>query len=166
MHFEHCSIINGWDSEEKAMLLTGSLRGDSRKLLNGLTDAESRSYEKIVERLQLRFGVGKQAELHQARFLNRRQLEGDSLQILATDIRSMVDLTYQDLGTTVQERFAVQHFTDALIDEDDRLYIRRAKPATLDQDLSLARELNSLRLIDSNTSLRRASSRVGALETE
>lgn len=49
MHFERCSIINGWDSEEKSMLLTGSLGGDSRKLLDGLTYAESRSYEKIVE---------------------------------------------------------------------------------------------------------------------
>ena len=38
MHFERCSII-----EEKAMFLTASLRGDSRKLLNGLTDAECRS---------------------------------------------------------------------------------------------------------------------------
>ena len=40
MHFERFSIINGWDNEEKAMLLTASLRGDSRKLLSGLTDAE------------------------------------------------------------------------------------------------------------------------------
>ena len=35
--------------------------------------------------------------------------------MLATDIRSMVDLAYQDLGTPVQERFAVQHFIDAFI---------------------------------------------------
>ena len=69
MHFERCSIINGCDSEEKAMVLTASLRGDNRKLINGLTDAEYQSYEKIVERLQLRFGVENQAELHQARLL-------------------------------------------------------------------------------------------------
>lgn len=166
MHFERCSIINGWDNEAKAMFLTASLRGESRKLLNGLTDSECRSYEKIVETLQLRFGVEKQAELHQARLLNRRQLEGESLQVLATDIRSMVDLAYQDLGTAAQERFAVQHFTDALSDKDDRFYIRREKPKTLDQALSLARELESFRLIDSNSSFRRAGSRVRALETE
>ena len=134
--------------------------------MNGLTDSECRSYEKIVGTLQLRFGVEKQAELHQARLLNRRQLEGESLQVLATDIRSMVDLAYQDLGTAEQERFAVQHFTDALSDKDDRLYIRREKPKTLHQALSLARELESFRLIDSNSSFRRAGSRVRALETE
>ena len=166
MHFERCSIVNGWNEEEKAMFLTASLRGDSRKLLSGLTDAECRQYGKIVERLQLRFGVEKQAELHQARLLNRRQFEGESLQMLATDIRSMVDLAYQDVGAVIQERFAVQHFIDALNDKDDRLYLRREKPSTLDQALSLARELESFRLLDSNNSFRRAGSKVRAMETE
>lgn len=166
MHFERCSIVNGWTEEEKAMFLAASLRGDSRKLLSGLTDSDCQQYDKIVERLQLRFGVEKQAELHQARLLNRRQFEGESLQVLATDIRSMVDLAYQDLGASVQERFAVQHFIDALSDKDDRLYLRREKPGTLDQALSLARELESLRLLDNNNSFRRAGSKVRAMETE
>lgn len=166
MHFERCSIVNGWTEEEKAMFLAASLNGDSRKLLSGLTDSDCQQYDKIVERLQLRFGVEKQAELHQARLLNRQQFEGESLQVLATDIRSMVDLAYQDLGASVQERFAVQHFIDALSDKDDRLYLRREKPGTLDQALSLARELESLRLLDNNNSFRRAGSKVRTMETE
>ena len=148
------------------MFLTASLRGDSRKLLSGLADSECRQYGNIVERLQLRFGVEKQAELHQARLLNRRQFEGESLPMLATDIRSTVDLAYQDLGVDAQERFAVQHFIDALSDKDDRLYLRREKPGTLDEALSLARELDSLRLLDTNNSFRRAGSKVRAMETE
>ena len=86
--------------------------------------------------------------------------------MLATDIRSVVDLAYQDLGTPVQERFAVQHFIDALSDQDDRLYLRRGKPSTLDVALSLARELESLRLLDISNSLRQADSKVRAIETE
>ena len=135
------------------MFLAASLSGKSRKyLLSGLPESECRQYAKIVERLQLRFGVEKQAELHQARLLNRRQLEGESLQMLATDIHSMVDLTYQDLGVPVQERFSVEHFIDALSEKDDRLYLRREEPGTLDKAFSLARELESLRLLDSNNS--------------
>ena len=164
MHFERCAIVNGWNEEDKAMFLTVSLRGDSRKLLSGLTELECKHYSKIVERLQLRFGVEKQ--LHQARLLNRRQFEGESLPMLATDIRSMVDLAYQDLGVAVQERFAVQHFIDALYDKDDRLYLRREKPETLDQALSLARELESLRVLDNNNSFRREDCKVRAMETE
>ena len=48
--------------------------------------------------------------------------------MLATDIRFMVDLAYQDLSAPVQERFAVHHFIHALYDKDDRLYLRREKP--------------------------------------
>ena len=63
LHFERCSLINGWTEEEKAMFLAASLRGESRKLLSVLTESEGRQYTKIVERLQLRFGVEKQREL-------------------------------------------------------------------------------------------------------
>ena len=166
MHFERYAIVNVWNEEDKAMFLTASLRVDSRKLLSGLTELECKQYSKIVERLQLRFGVEKQGGLHQARLLNRRQFESESLPMLATDIRSMVDLAYQDLSVPVQERFAVQHFIDALYDKDDRLYLRREKPETLDQALSLARELESLHVLDNNNSFRRAGSKVSAMETE
>jgi len=86
--------------------------------------------------------------------------------MLATDIRSMVDLAHQNLGTLVQELFAVQHFIDALSDKDDGLYLRREKPGTLDDALSLARELESLRLLDRNNALRQADTRVRSIETE
>ena len=86
--------------------------------------------------------------------------------MLATDIRSMIDLVYRDLGTRVHERFAVQHFIDALSDKDDRLYLRREKDSTLDVAVSLARELESLRLLDSNNSLRQADTKVRVIETE
>ena len=43
------------------MFLTTSLRGDSQKLLSGLAELECKQYWKIVERLQLSFGVEKQA---------------------------------------------------------------------------------------------------------
>jgi len=39
MHSERWPIVSGWDDEEKAMFLTASLRGDSRKMLSGLTDS-------------------------------------------------------------------------------------------------------------------------------
>ena len=52
MHFEHCAIINDWNEEQ------ASLHCDSRILLTGVT--AGRQYSKIVERLQLRFGVEKQ----------------------------------------------------------------------------------------------------------
>jgi len=74
---------------------------------------------------------------------------GESTQALAAEIWSMSSLAYQDLPTEIQERFAVQHFIDAIKDPDDRLRIRRDKPKTLDDALSLACELEAFRLLDS-----------------
>ena len=77
MHFERCATINGWQEGEKALFLAASLTGDSRKLLVGLPDTDCKQYSKIVGRLETRFGVEKQAELHQARLHNRRQNKGE-----------------------------------------------------------------------------------------
>ena len=79
---------------------------------------------------------------------NRRQLENESVQALAADIRSLSSSAYQDLSPDTQERLAVQHFIDALKDRDDRLKLRRDKPRTLDDALSLACELEAFRLVD------------------
>ena len=149
-HFQHCSVLNGWNEEEAAVFLAASLRGEAQKVLSGMSEVDSRDYKKIVARLELRFGVEKQRELHQARLHTRRQNDGESAQALAADIRSMSNLAYQDLPQEAQERFAVQHFIDAIRDPDDRLRLRRDKPKTIDEALSLACELEAFRLLDSH----------------
>ena len=48
----------------------------------------------------------------------------------------MSSLAYQDLSPDTQERFAVQHFIDAMKGQDDRLRLRRDKPRTMDEAIS------------------------------
>ena len=90
------------------------------------------------------------------------QQENESVQALAADIRVMSSLAYQDLSPDTQERFAVQHFIDAIKDQEDRLRLRRDKPRTMDEALSLACELEAFRLLDSD--LRRSSSKVRSMD--
>ena len=85
-----------------------------------------------------------QQELHQARLLNRRQLEGESLRSLAADIRDACSLVYQDLPPPAQERFCIQHFIDVIDDRDDRMRLRREKPRSLDEALSTACQLEAI----------------------
>ena len=85
-------------------------------MLNGISDSDCQNYAKIVDKLELWFGVEKQRKLHQARLHNRCQQENKSVQALAADIRSMSSLAYQDLSPDTQERFAVQHYIDAIKD--------------------------------------------------
>ena len=82
-HFERCSVVNGWSKDEAAVFLAASLRGEAQKVLHGMSDSDCRNYAKIVDKLELRFGVEKQRELHQARLHNRQQQEYESVQALA-----------------------------------------------------------------------------------
>ena len=52
------------------------------------------------------------------------------------------------MSPDTQERFAVQQFIDAIKDQDDRLRLRRDKPRTMDEALSLACDLEAFRLLD------------------
>ena len=160
--FERCLIVNGWSREEAAVFLAASLRGEAQKVLNGMSDNDCRNYGKIVDKLVLRFGVEKQRELRQARLHNRRQQANYSVQALAAVIRYMSSLAYQDLSLDTKERFAVQHFVDAIKDQDDRLQLRRGKPRTMDEALSLACELEAFRLLDGDC--RRSSQKVRSVD--
>ena len=95
-HFERCSVVNGWNQEEAALFLAAGLRGVAQKVLNGMSDCDYRNYAKIDDKLELPFGVEKQRELHQVRLHNRCQLENETGQVLAADIRSLSSLAYQD----------------------------------------------------------------------
>ena len=66
-HFERCAVVNGWRDEDRAVFLAAGLRGEAQKILSGLSNDECHQYNKLVERLELRFGVAKQLQLHQAR---------------------------------------------------------------------------------------------------
>lgn len=153
-HFNRCSVVNDWSSEESAVFLSAALRGQAQKILHGMSDDDCRDYNKLVARLELSFGVETQQELHQARLLNRHQLEGESLRSLAADIRDSCSLAYQDLPPSAIERFCVQHFIDAINDHDDRMRLRREKPRSLDEALATACELEAFRLLE--TSKRKA----------
>ena len=131
-HFERCSVVNGWSKDEAAVFLAASLRGETSKVLNGMSDSDYRNYAKIVDKLEVRFGVQKQREFHQARLHNRRQQEHESVQALAADICCLSSLEYHDLSPDTQERFAVQHFIDAIKDKDDGMRLRRDKPCSMD----------------------------------
>ena len=61
-HFERCSVVNGWSKEEALLFLAGGLRGEAQKVLNGMP--HSRNYAKIVDKLELRFGVEKHRDLN------------------------------------------------------------------------------------------------------
>ena len=140
--------MNGWNDEERSEFLATGLGNDAQKVLSGLSSDDCFLYPKVVERLELLFGAEKQLHLHQARFQSRRQQPKESLQSLALDIRSMVDLVYQELLPDLRERFAVQRFVVAVCCQKDHFPVLVNKPRTLCDALFMACELQALHTID------------------
>ena len=94
-----------------------------------------------VVQLTVRWNCGKIATTLQCHWKISRTTSGYTIQSPAvwrrnssywSDIRSMVDLVCQASGSRYSRNFyPLQHFTDALSDKDDRLYLPREKPSTL-----------------------------------
>ena len=76
-HFERCSVVNGWSKEEAAVFLAASLHGEAQKVLNGLSDTNCRDYKKVVDKLELRFGVEKQMSYtrHVSKAVDNRKMK-------------------------------------------------------------------------------------------
>lgn len=138
---ECCSVVSGWSQEEASSFLATGLRGEMQKVLNGMSDSDCRNYTKLVDKLELWFGVEKQHESHQVCLSNRRQLGNRTFKALAADIWSMSSLAYQDLSPDTLERFAIQHLRI-------KLKLHRDKPCSLEEALSLACELEVFHLLD------------------
>ena len=140
--------MNGWDDEERAEFLATGLGNDAQKVLSGLSSDDCLLYPKFVERLELLFGAEKQLHLHQARLQSRRKQPKESLQSLARDISSMVDLVYQELLPDLREQFAVQRFVDAVCCHENHFRLLVNKPRTLDDALFMTCQLQALHTID------------------
>ena len=56
-HFDRCAVVNEWNTEESALFLSAALRGEAQKILHGMSDDDCRNYQKLVARLEARYGV-------------------------------------------------------------------------------------------------------------
>ena len=82
-------------------------------------------------------------ELHRAQLRERKQRAIDSLPELGQSIKRLTNLTYPTAPLDVRETLAKEYFIDALTDSDIRLRIKQARPATLNDAIRHAVELEA-----------------------
>ncbi|KAH3864019.1 hypothetical protein DPMN_027031 [Dreissena polymorpha] len=70
-HFEACGNLNGWDSDQKAMYLSVSLRGQAQGVYGNL--ASYATYEDLVRTLEERLAPPNQTELYRVQLKERQQ---------------------------------------------------------------------------------------------
>ena len=139
-HFEACAAIDDWADKEKARFLAASLKGVAQQVLG---DKSEPSYHELMQLLERRFGPGQRAEVYLAELRGRQRKPNESIQELGHAIRRLTALAYPELARDAQDRLGKTHFIDAEPDKEIRVGIYRANPASLDEAIRIALEIES-----------------------
>lgn len=141
--FEMLASLNHWTQAEKATYLAVSLRGSALTVLTNLTEVQRGNYTTLTTALKNRYGTGHQTELNRAKLRGRFRQRDETLPALAEDVERLARLAYPDAPNSMITILAMEQFIDALQDDDTKLRIRQLRPATLQQALETALEMES-----------------------
>lgn len=112
--FELIARANGWEDGDKAVQLAANLRGKARAILDGWE--ETFGYEKLKDRLELRFG---DRVLHQnsyVRFSSRKQKPGEDFASLGENLEQLARLAYPECTSEMQDKISCAQFIPAITD--------------------------------------------------
>ena len=142
-HIEACAELGHWSEDDKALYLAVSLRGQAQSILGDLAGGVPKKYNELITALNERFSPPNQMELHRAQLRERKQRASESLPELGQSIKRLTNLAYHTAPLDVREKLAKEYFIDALTDSDIRLRIKQARPATLNDAIRHAVELEA-----------------------
>ena len=113
---------------------------------DGIPADQLYNYNTLLAALEARFGSGHQAELNRMKPKNRVRKKEKGLTELAEDVEKLIRLTYPDADPAMMELLGIDHFIDALHEEEMRLKVRQSRPKTLREAVQTALELESFHL--------------------
>ena len=146
--FEMAADVNGWDDALKLKFMALLLSGRARDIYTGL------STESRTDYIQLKEAMGKclepcdSADWHRANFLGRRRLHNETIREFGTALRRLISKAYPSADNSTRELFARDHFIEHVGKGDLRVNLRSAKPATLEEAINLASELELIRSLE------------------
>ena len=139
-NFELCSSINGWMETQKCPFVAVRLRGAALHVYTDLAATDRLQYPMVVQALQNQFDRTKQTDLYKVQLRSRVHRPSENLSELAGAIRRLANRAYPLVPQGVCDDIAKDQFLEALDSRTTRLQVRRSKPQTLDEALTLAKE--------------------------
>jgi predicted aspartyl protease len=123
--------------------LKAALTGDAGQVLWDSDASATNTLEKLTKLLRSRFSATQQADKHRMELRLRRRRQGESLSALHQDIRRLMALAHPTLSQEARETIACDYYIDAMDDVDFALKVRERAPATLDEALRIALQLEA-----------------------
>ena len=143
-YFIQCAELNGWDADRRAQFLGVGLRGQAERFAATLEPATRQDWDQFARALRRRFAPGNREALHKASFRSRRQRSGESFAGLADDLRRLVALAYPLAAHALRMELARDQFVDSVSDVRLQLRLKENMPATLDDAVARAVQLEAL----------------------
>ena len=140
-HFSAVAELNEWDVEEKKQYLAVCLRGQACNILLSIPEESKTNYHCFVDALTKRLNPGDKTELFRIQLRNTFRRDQESLPQLAQLIRNLAGKAYPEAKGSLLEILCKDHFLDALDDPDMRFKVFQSKPASLDEAVGLAVEM-------------------------
>jgi len=141
--FMNFADYNKWNERDRLAHLKASLIGEAGQVLWDSSPEASDSLSKLTELLRNRFGCFRQADKYRMELRLRRRKNGETLSTLHRDIRRLMALAHPDLPQIHIETIACDYFIDSLGEPDFMLKVQERNPASLDDELHVALQLEA-----------------------
>ena len=148
--FEICTQQNQWSSSDQRNHLLCALTDQASQLVWDNSSDGRETVEDVIDRLKARFGTESQQPLFQLQLNSRKQLAGEDLGTLMSDIQRLVMLTYPGKPTPHSELTATRAFIDALAERDIALKVAEREPKSLDEAYRIALRLQGYKQAESD----------------
>ena len=145
-NFEEISRWNSWSMEEKAMQLGMNLQGSAKKAFKSLSETQKMDYFVVVSCLRRNFGSINEELVYQEKFWQRRKNAGEELVDFAQDLQYCAQKAFGEMlpcDNDTYNTMLVNRFIAGLGDGDMGKWVHMKHPATLEEAISVARDMES-----------------------
>ena len=148
--FDTVAEINKWPEEQKALYLRLCLVGNALSAFRDLPEESRESYAKAREALGRRFNPREASEREKARFVQRTRNPGEDIAAFATDLGRLARRAYPSWPEDARKTVVRDRFLDGL-DSKIRVWVKQARPASLEEAIGVAIEMEAIHFAESST---------------
>ena len=142
--FELLAQTNRWPDNQKALQLALALRGGAINVLSSIDPQERDSYFVLARALQQRYGTQGQPDLAKSKLRSRIQRRDEKLPELAEEVECLTRAAYPEINGQALDIIAMEHFTEALRDDELRKQVLLSHPRNLQEALCNALSIEAI----------------------
>lgn len=133
--FQEVATLRQWDDHHKLDELLPKLQGPAGEFVySQLSHRVRTNYPTLIQELNSRFRVVETRKTFGAKFSNRVQKNGETVEEYAADLKRLYDKSHADRDLRTREEDLLRRFLDGLQDDRARFHIEYIKePENIDQ---------------------------------